>query len=633
MPTEEELQEGFTLGDWDILPGKGVFRRGDQEERPEPKVFAVLIALAKRDTNLVTKQELIDEVWDGRPTADEPITRCVYQLRRHLDDSENRQLVETLQRRGYRLKQRVELHQRPDPVPAPVPETGPNLRRWKPMVAFLAVAIVAIVWFIGPPGPETQPQQLPPPVKSIAVLPFENLSGVEDDEYIVSAFQFALVQALHGMKDFIVKRSRVRYEMESEEIAKLLGVESVLIGSMQRDGNILKISYEISKRGEVVFSETVDGTAADLFSLQEKLSKTVRSDLGDNLSPALIKGHRPESDAYDSYMRGMYALERRGDPGNLEQSIELFETAIRRDDHYGPSYLALATAYALMVDYRHAPLEEMNRRARETVEQGIKLDPIIEDAAGAIYGYVYHKEKRWAESEQAYFRAVNADVVDSNAFNWYSRMLASVGRLDDALELVQRAVKIDPSSGLLNSRLALAYTWVDDRKNAYEYFTRSKDLGWGGSTHLIGYALLLARDGQIDKARNETISGIKMFGARTDWIDPLFAAMADSSLVPEALQALDVAADERQVEPFIEFVARAILGDLDGAMGVARLLEQPGEIFEMDLLFIPELRALRQHPEFMPLLERLKVLDYWESAGCEWSGDSVTCGADLSSKN
>ena len=144
MPTEEELQEGFTLGDWDILPGKGVFRRGDQEERPEPKVFAVLIALAKRDTNLVTKQELIDEVWDGRPTADEPITRCVYQLRRHLDDRENRQLVETMQRRGYRLKQRVELHRRP--AAATADEPSATVWLWKTVAAFLAVGFVEFVF-------------------------------------------------------------------------------------------------------------------------------------------------------------------------------------------------------------------------------------------------------------------------------------------------------------------------------------------------------------------------------------------------------------------------------------------------------------------------------------------------------
>ncbi len=73
MPTKEDLFEGFTLGEWEVLPGKGVLRRGDDQERPEPKVFEVLIALAIRDGNLVTRDELVDEVWDGRPTTDEPI--------------------------------------------------------------------------------------------------------------------------------------------------------------------------------------------------------------------------------------------------------------------------------------------------------------------------------------------------------------------------------------------------------------------------------------------------------------------------------------------------------------------------------------------------------------------------------
>ena len=129
MPTEEELQSGFKLGDWEILPGHGELRRGDQVERPEPKVFAVLISLAKRDTNLVTKQELIDEVWEGRATSDEPIARCLSQLRRHLGDRQKPHLyIETLQRRGYRLKQSVELHQ---PAEQPettitVPEPGPS---------------------------------------------------------------------------------------------------------------------------------------------------------------------------------------------------------------------------------------------------------------------------------------------------------------------------------------------------------------------------------------------------------------------------------------------------------------------------------------------------------------------------
>ncbi|MBT8066967.1 MAG: winged helix-turn-helix domain-containing protein, partial [Gammaproteobacteria bacterium] len=86
MPEKEDLEKGFTIGDWDVLPGRGVLRRGEHEERPEPKVFAVLLSLAGRDGELVTRDELVDEVWDGRPTSDEPVNRCLSQLRGHLDD-------------------------------------------------------------------------------------------------------------------------------------------------------------------------------------------------------------------------------------------------------------------------------------------------------------------------------------------------------------------------------------------------------------------------------------------------------------------------------------------------------------------------------------------------------------------
>jgi len=623
MPTKEDLYAGFTLGEWEVLPGKGVLRRGDEEERPEPKVFEVLIALAIRDGNLVTRDDLVDEVWDGRPTTDEPINRCLSQLRGHLDDRRKpHRYVETLQRRGYRLGERVQLHKKPEveAVEGLATEPGPSSRRWKIVAAFLAVGFIAIAAFMWIPGA---------PARSIAVMPFQNLSGAESDQYLVSGFKEELVRLLISIPGFTVINGRVLYEEEEAcEIARRMNVESVLLGSVQRDDDVLVIRYEISRNCKSVVADKLTGSIDKIFGLQVELAEMARDELVGKRTPMLIISRPSDSEAYDSYMRGLFALGNRGSPGSLETAVELFHDAIRLDESYGPSYLGLATAYSILVDYRGAPLEEMHRKALDIVEQGIKFDPIIENAAGAIYGYVYHMQKRWTESEEAYLGAVNAGIVDPNAFNWYSRMLASVGRLDAALELALRAVELEPSKGVLNSRVAIAYTWLGDSENAYEYFTRSNDLGWSGSTHIIAYALLLTRDGQIEKARDVLRAGVEMAGFGTAWVDTFFAAISDPSRVPEALQALDGAVAERHVAPFIEFVARGFLGDVDGAMDVAKLLEGPGEAFEMDLLYIPELQDLRQHPEFLPLLERLGVVDYWEGAGCEWVDDRVSCASD-----
>ena len=619
MPKEEELQAGFNLGEWEILPGHGVFRRGDQEERPEPKVFEVLMALAKRDTNLVTKQELVEEVWDGRPTSDEPIARCISQLRGHLDDRQTpHQYIETLQRRGYRLKQHLELHQPAEIAPAPdsAGEDGASPRLWKTVAAFLAigfVAIAAFTWFT------------PPPAGSIAVMPFENLSGQEDDEYLVSGTKQELVQMLQGLDDYTVKNGRVSYELESAEIAELLGVESVLFGALRRNGDELKISYEISTDGNIVQGDTVEGVVSKLFELQESLAIMVRNNLVGESKQTLIKSRPSDSDAYDSYMRGVYALERRGDPEKFEKAIERFEEAIALDEEYGPSYLALATLYVLMPTYQNAPWEEMDDRALEIIDAGVRADPMIEDAANSIYGAVYHHQKRWDESEEAFLRAISADVVDSNAFNWYSRMLASVGRLDDALLQALAGLELDPSSPSLNSRVAMTYAWTLQTDKAFEFYERSVDVDWTGTTHNLSYSFILLRTEQLEIAQEMAMAAAQSAEISTDWVEPSFDALGNASKTAAAIDALNDESMSRGVPELVQLTLRALLGDLNGAMQVAETLVPYGETFEMDLLFAPELKAFRQHPDFMPLLDRLGITRYWASKGCIWSGDRVIC--------
>lgn len=157
---------------------------------------------------------------------------------------------------------------------------------------------------------------------------------------------------------------------------------------------------------------------------------------------------------------------------------------------------------------------------------------------------------------------MRASVVDSNAFSWYSQMLASVGRLEEARDMALAAEIIDPDSPVVNSRIAMVYTWLDDP----EYAT-------------------------------------------------------------EGLAAINRAWAEHQVIPHIVLLARTLLGDIDGAMEIAWLANEPGETFSMEILFISELAPPRQHPGFMPLLDELGVVDHWHKAGCRWQNDRVACSS------
>jgi len=624
MPTQEELLEGFTIGDWEILPGQGVFRRGEEEVRPEPLVFKVLYSLALRDGDCVTRDDLVADAWDGRPTADDPINRSIAQLRGHLDDKNRpHQYVETLHRRGYRLMKPVELRrERPKPPGDEPVQVGRG--RWKVIAAIMALGLVVTIALTNWPATE-------PDVRSIAVLPIENLSGDPGKQYIVEGIKTVLVRNLAEIPELSIKNTRVRYELEPAEIAAELEVESILTGAVQLQGAKLRVTYLISRGSDnvTIGSGEVKGNLDDVYSLQGRLAAAVRADLVSTEGPELITKEPPDSRAFDSYMRGIHALEHRGEADNLETAIALFRESIELDEYYGPAFLSLATAYALMPYYRDASAEEMNRLAVMTVEKGVAVDSKIEDAAAAIYGSYYHNQKMWSESEAAYKKAVSASVLDSTSFTWYSRLLASVGRLDDALVQALAAVEIDPLNAINNSRVAIMYTWLGNSAEAHKFFKRAKSLGAKGVLpHDLPYALLLLRDGRYAEANDIAVESSTTESIDPKWVRPVFEAFRDPAMSSAGLRALDMALEEDALAAEVQVVARTVLGDIDGAMAIASELERPGETFQMDLLFTPELQGLREHPEFMPLLESLGVVDYWREAGCTFNGHKALCNRD-----
>ena len=622
MPTEEELQRGFTLGDWDVLPARGEIRRKDHVVRPEPKPFLVLMALARRDGDVVTKDELIDEVWDGRPTADDPILRCISVLRDNLGDkSRPYRYVETLTRRGYRLVPSVRLH---------TPESGAKRtsRSWRhPLIAWGVAALAAAIaiWKLLPTAIV--------PVGSIAVLPFENLSGDPDLQYLIGGFKHELVKTLSNIPDVSVKDVQDAYTgMEVEQIADRVGVESVLMGGVQKQGNMLKVNYLLASGGDgiALSSGSLLVSTDKIFAGQEELAGMVRDDLQPESEQVLMSSSRPQStQGHIRYMQGLYAFQQRGQPGKLEEAMALFEETIALDPGFGPAYLQLGMAYALLPDARGAPLGAAHARALEIVEAGIEADGSISDAADSVVGFVHHKRKNWSLAEEAYQRATTATVVDSTAFNWYALMLASVGRLDDSLQVALKAQQLDPNSVLINSRVAIAYTWIDERAGANENFAIVDELGGSSAAYILAHALMLRRQGRLDEAQSLTSEALNLAGADTSWIAATFAGLDDDRFSADALEAVDRAAEKKALEIRVEVVLRTLLGDLDGALQVANRLLGPMETTEPDFLFLPELAPLRRRPEFLDLLEGLRITRYWDGAGCAWQDATVACPEPL----
>ena len=155
---------------------------------------------------------------------------------------------------------------------------------------------------------------------------------------------------------------------------------------------------------------------------------------------------------------------------------------------------------------------------------------------------------------------------------------------------------------------------------------RANDLDATGIIHVMAHALLLQREGQGAQSRELALAGAGMEDAPNDWIDPVYRGLADPAYAADGLAAINAIWEEGLVIPHIVLLVRTLLGDVNGAMEVAgRLDEQPGEYFSMEILFIDELASLRAHPEFMPLLENLGVVEHWKNVGCSWGDDRLQC--------
>ena len=620
MLTDEELRQGFTIGDWEVLPARGLLRSGRKEVAPEKKVFDVLMALARRDGDLVSNDEFVAEVWDSRPIGDDPLLRCISQLRRHLGDSKPYRYVENRPGRGYRLIPRVALA-----VPNEQSISPPTRLPLRPLLFGLLIAAAVVAGYIAWPSSPLASDE----IRSIAVLPVENLGGDPDDQYRMSGFQFELVESLRTVQDLGVKPGRVSYrDVEVTEICSVLDVDAVLVVAVQRSGDVLKLSYNLAERnrGHTIAQGGFAGRLSDIFDLQVRLADMVREDLQGTVQQQLVSRSRPASfEAIESYWRGVHAFERRANSTNLRDAIALFEETIDLDPQFGPAYLSLATAYALLPGYEGEPLEASLKKAIDVAERGVAQDDSIRDAAAVVFGFVYHKGRDWIRAEQSYQRAISARVVDSNAFNWYARMLAGVGRREDALQQALAAHRLDPSSALINSLVATLYTWLGEDDSALEFYERARQLGAQNQYQFFGHALTLMRRGKLDRARDLASAGAEANAIDGGWIAPVFAAFGDKGPVDEAIDAVDKAVDEAQLDPRIAMALHTLYGDVDGAMLIADTLAKKAAHLEMDLLFLPELRPMREHPDFESLMRQLGVTDYWEAKGCLWLDDSVRC--------
>lgn len=600
----------------------------------EPQVFRLLVFLVENGNRVVTKDELMAAIWHDRIVSDSTLASRIKTARQAIGDSGERQaLIQTVHGRGYRFVGAVtaalETPLEPSPsleapssVPPPVTALGNRLVAGLAVLVALLGMIIAVWYFL----PST-PVSTFPDKKSIAVLPFTDLSEAGDQAYFADGVAEDILNALAKVKDLRVAGRTSSFAFKGartdiKTIGKQLNVATVLEGSIRRFQNRVRITTQLvdTSTGYHLWSETYDHEIKDLFAIQDNISRAVVKRLHivlnkEEAERPLVDPKTDNPESYRLYLQGRYMWKRRyGD--NLPQAIELFEQAIAYDPDFALGHSALAAAYAVLPIFTRADVAASYEAAERAAHAALQLHPELSEPL-AVLGRIYSRRLQWRRAEQQFQRAVAMQPDDGVARLWYGVHSLSVGQLQHALTQFENVLSIDPAWGIpvyLHSEVLYA---LGEREAAIQGAERAIAL----DTY-YGHMLLsdmAYEQGQFDQTIRHTIEFMRLIGASESRINKrrmsLEASLGVNGTQSAFLQKTEALMQAGKISPRVAFYRFYYAKRIDQAIELFDLKADPSLYRFLRKTWGPLGRPLRQHPKFAAIAADLGLIEFWREFG------------------
>jgi DNA-binding winged helix-turn-helix (wHTH) protein/tetratricopeptide (TPR) repeat protein len=576
-----DLDAGFRLGAWRVQPDRNRLAGEASDARLTPRAMQVLLCLAERAGEVVTRDDLGERVWRPAVVTDDALTRVISELRRALGDRPGkRQFIETIPKRGYRLV-------------APV----------QPLAAAEA----------GEASSAT-----------IAVLPFQAI-GTGMSDAIAEGLHQDLLTRLSGLPELkVISATSVRRYRETElgapEIADQLGVAWLVEGSVQHSAETVHVNAQLIEaaadqhRWARTYSKPL--SADNLFGIQREIMQDIARSLNATLTGEK-GGDNAASDDLEAYARsiqGRSFLDTRT-PDGMQQALVYFRAALERDRDYALAWVGIADALMLLYDYydRGRP-DVVRREVEKALKRAMEIDPesaeahaskglyfMCHGAAGALCADGLHGP----EAVRLLRRAVELRPGYAEAFNWLSWVLQLLGDAEQALACAKRAVALNPLSpeaihNLMSSNIACGHHGAGVREAR-----RIEELGMFDDSPLLYEAVALHHLGRFDAAA-ELLEGaaVEWSGSGAESALALAeAARGNPQRARDLLREIERAGDE-----FCAALVRAALGEHDEALAAMRAIEQWGQWPALVLhhFYSDELAPLRASPRFEAVMASLR---------------------------
>jgi len=634
VPTQPTSRE-ICFAEYSLDLHTGELRRNGAAVRLQPQPAKVLTVLAERAGEMVTRQELAQQVWGSETYVDyeHGLNYAIQQIRSVLeDDPKNPRFLETIPKRGYRFIAPIIRPAVPPAqleVPAAASSNLPGSKGRGLPARFLYIITVVVVVVAGIALGYLRTRWLGTAraarVQSLAVLPLRNLSNDPSQEYFSDGMTDELITDLaksEGLR-VISHTSVERYKgtkLSLPEIAhELGGVDAVVEGTVLRAGDRVRITAQLidGHSDQHLWADSYERDVRDILALQNDVAHDIASQVAITLRPSqqerlwTSRGLVPA--AHEAYLKGIFDASKLT-PEGLQSGIGHFDDALKLDSQYAPAYAGKAEAYGWAAGLSIMPSADVLPKARVAANKALELDDTLSQAHHSLAWVNYALDWDFKAAEEHFKRAVELNANDVTAHLWYGMFLAERGRIDESLVEIKRAQDLDPLSLMVNALAATPLLQSRQYDAAIDRLQRVLVMDPGNG---VGHWMLLVayeRKGDLPKAIDEREKQAVLFFRQSPenaarQVAPLRKAYASSGAKEYWKSHLDSFGsihDRERADPYQLAIALARVGDHDRAFASLELScvahsDQflywfPGE---------PAFDAMRPDPRFKDLLRKI----------------------------
>ena len=597
-----------------------------------PQTFEVLKYLVGNRGRLISKDQLIAEIWQGRAVTDGSLGKCIEELREALGP-EARRYLQNVRGRGYIFDTGIEELKTPRTL-SPVAEEIDVVRitvedneefiprastiaagrlAGKRRVAAAAVAgvLVLVITFVAGSYFFRNRVSTAAPITSIAVLPFKNETGDVEVDYVSDGISESLINNLSQLPPLkvIARNSVFQYKgknVDPQEVSRTLGVHAIVLGRVAQKGENLVVSIELmdARDNTQMWGERYTRKSADIQSIQEEMTRTISEKLRLRLSNAqgqqLEKHATSNSQAYQFYLNGLFNF-RKHRPDDVNLALEYYHRAVTLDPDFALAWVGVAHANRYFSGNSLLDPKEPHARAKAAVQKALALDDSLAEAHVVSAGLKMDAWD-WSGAEREYQRAIelNPNLVDAHI--GYSTYLSNVERHSEALAEIKRAQELDPLEIDLQRREAWALNLARRCDEAIQKF----QLLAPRLKNARGLGFAYEQKGMHREAAEEFQKRIHLGGETTSDLIYLAFNLALSGRRAEAQSILD------RLKRTKDYVSPEELAGLYVAMGdkerALALLERGYAEHDLQLQFLKvdwRLDSLRSEPRFQNIIRRV----------------------------